>query len=187
MPDTIKDGTGAGYVVKVDSQNRLSTVTTSRTEIRHVSETSGKAYVAYTKRDFVAGSQTNENICHFKYTGSGECHIQRIIFSTDGASSKAEMFFAPTSVSGGDALVALNLNRTVGNVSETTILTGTSDITATTATANEFLDARLIINTFTYDFDGAVILGKNDSFLIKGSVASASDKMRCVIFFYEDD
>jgi hypothetical protein len=185
MANQIRDGKGRGNLASVDNENRLLVLSTTHSELRHISDHDGKGFAAYTRRDFAAGSQTNENICYFKYEGTGECHIERIIFSTDGSNTKFEMFFDPTSVSGGATLVALNLNRGSNQESETSILTGTSDITATTAAANEFLDVRLNVNTFTYNFDGGLILGQNDEFLIKGSVATAGNRARATIYFYE--
>jgi len=44
MPDSIKDGTGKGYVAKVDTENRLHTFDTVQSEEVHVAETHGQTF-----------------------------------------------------------------------------------------------------------------------------------------------
>ena len=113
-------------------------------------------------------------------------HVDQIVFSTDSASAKVELFMDPTSISGGDSYTPLNLNRSSSQTSETTVLSGTSDITATTTAANEFLDIRLNVSTFAFDMRGAFVMRKGDSFLIKGSVVTAADKIRATTYFFEE-
>jgi len=186
MSQTILDGTGQGYRAGVTSTNRLKVDSGIKNEIREISETTFKAFIAYTSHDFTAGSGTNENIGYFTYTGNGSMHVDQIVFSTDSASAKVELFMDPTSVSGGDSYTPLNLNRSSSQTSETTVLSGTSDITATTTAANEFLDIRLNVGTFAFDMRGAFVMRKGDSFLIRGSVVTAADKIRATVYFFEE-
>ena len=144
-----------------------------------------RVFVAYGKRNFVAGSQTNENLFLLEYTGNGKLFLEQMTFSTNSTNAKCEVFFDPTSVSGGTTFTAINVNRGSSQSSETTIINGSSTITATTDPANEILDVRLNVNTFTFDFRGGVILTKGKSVLVRGSVATAADRTRDSVYCFE--
>jgi len=185
MPEQIRDGTGKGFLAEVDSDNRLTTRAVTQSELAFAAESMAKSFSVYGKRNFVAAN-TNENIFYMTYTGTGQLHIQSVTFSSNSSSAKVEMYFLATSVSGGTAVVPLNLNRGSAIVSEATCLNGNADLTATTDGINEIFDVRLNVSTFTQPFDGGIILRKNDNLLILGEVAVIGDKIRTMVFFYED-
>ncbi len=181
----IRDGAGGGYLAKVDSDNNLHTLATTIERITEISEDKQTSFSVYGKRNFASGS-TDEGILYLKYTGTGSLHIQRIFISTNSTSAKVEVYFDVTSQSGGTTIVPLNLNRGSSVVSETTCVNGASVITVITSDANEFLDLRLNVGSITAELGGGVILSKNNNIYILGEVASASDKIRTMVYFYEE-
>lgn len=181
----IEDGKGSGKKAGVNDANRLDVSAQTEDRIYYVSRDDKKAFAIYGRRNFIAGSDTNENILYVKYTGNTDLHIKDITFSTNSPNAKIEIFFDPTNVSGGEVRLPLNLNRTSAITSETICLTGEADLTADTITANEFMDVRLNLSTFTNDFHSALILPKNASILVKGSVETAGEKIRVMIYYYE--
>lgn len=189
MSTYIKDGTGKGYIGKVDSNNRVWVYATSRAEIAFQSEHNQRAFMSYTKRDFAAGS-TDEGIFHLTYTGSGSLHIAQIILSTNSTLAKAELYVDSVYTSGGDLRTAINLNRKSSVSSESTIYTGESDLSFTYTDTKEIVDIRLSSNgqpSFKLDFQGGLILGTNNTLGLIGEVASAGDEMRASIYYYEED
>ena len=185
MPDTIRDGKGRGYVAGVNDDNELLTSAKTKNVLAVVSARTGKAFTVYGKRNFLA-ADTNENIFYMKYTGTGQLHIQSITFSSNSSSAKIEVYVDPTSVSGGASITPLTMNRGSGETSETTCLTGGSDLTMTTTAANEIFDVRLNKYTYSEDFDGALILSNGDELGILGEVATIGDKIRVMVQYYED-
>jgi len=152
----------------------------------YASRDTEKAFSVYGKRNFAAGSQTNENILSLTYTGNIALYIKDIMFSSNSSDAKVEIYFDATSISGGTNIIPLNMNRTSAITSETTCLTGESDLIATKTNINEMFDVRLSNSSFIMDFHSALILPKNANVLILGSVATAGDKIRSMIYFYEE-
>ena len=180
----IEDGKGTGNKAAVE-ENRLDTSARIESRIYYVSRDEEKAFSVYGKRNFAAGSQTNENILIMTYTGNDNLFIKEIMFSSNSSDAKVEVYLAATSVSGGTEVIPLNMNRTSAITSETTCLNGASTLTATVASANEVFDVRLNHSSFKMDFHGGLILPKNKNILILGSVANAGDKIRTMIYYYE--
>lgn len=183
----IKDGTGKGYIAKVDEENRLWTYSTRRSQIAFQSEYNEKAFMAYGKRNFVAGG-VNENILHLTYNGQGSLHIEKVIVSTDSALAKMEMYVDSVYVSGGDLREAINLNRSSRVTPESSIYIGSTDLAFTIDETKEILDTRLGgTSTVTVDFDGGLLLRANNTIGILGSVSNPGEKMRISFFFYEEE
>ena len=113
-------------------------------------------------------------------------HIQKVVFSSNSSAAKVELYFDGTSISGGTSVIPLNMNRSSALASETTCLTGATTLNATEASANEMFDVRLNNASFEMDFDGGIVLKKNDNILILGEVATIGDKIRTMMYFYEE-
>ncbi len=182
----IEDGKGTGKKAGVNSINRLNISSKTENRIFYISRDNKKAFSVYGKRNFTAGS-TNENILYLKYIGDNTLFIKDMMFSSNSSAAKIEVYFAPVGVSGGTSIVPLNMNRGSVLESETTCLHGETDLTATVVDAKEFYDVRLNNSSFHFDFHGAVMLPKNSSILVLGEVATAGDKIRTMIYFYESD
>lgn len=182
----IKDGTGKGYFTKVDQNNRLWVYATIRDEIAFQSEYNQTAFLVYGKRDFTA-ADTNQGILHLTYNGSGTLHIGKIIISTSSDLCKAELYVGTTYASGGTVFAPINMNRISNKSSETTVYNGVgNNLSFNYSSEHELWDVRLSKNTFTYDFNGGLILGNGNSIGIFGEVASIGDKIRTSVYYYEE-
>jgi len=181
----LEDGKGKGYQAEVTANNRLNTSAKTESRIYYVSRDDKKAFSVYGKRNFAAGSQTNENILSLTYTGNNFLFVKDIMFSSNSSDAKVEVYFDATSISGGATILPLNLNTSSVLTSETTCLTGGSDLTATVLSAKEMFDVRLNKSSFLMDFHSALILSHNQNILILGSVATAADKIRVMVYYYE--
>ncbi len=185
MPDTIRDGMGGGKLAKVNSDNQLEVMATVHDRLAFISEVKKTAFSVYGRRNFAA-QDTNENILSILYNGTGKLHIHEIVFASNSASAKIEVYFDATSISGGSSITPLNLNRGSSITSNTTCLNGVSTLNGTTATANEVLDIRLNNSTFNLPLDGGIILTKGANLFILGEVAVAGDKARVMVYYYEE-
>jgi len=183
----IEDGRGSGKKVGVTDNNRLNTTARTESRIFYAADRDEKAFSVYGKRNFTAGSQTNENILSLTYTGNDRLYIKDIMFASNSPDAKVEVYFDATSISGGSSIIPLNSNRASAITSETTCLTGATDLTATIEGANEVFDVRLSNSSFLMDFHSSLILPKNGNILVLGSVQSALEKIRVMVYYYESE
>ena len=188
----IKDGLGRGYVAGVNVHNQLAVNAITRNQISFVSNVHGSAYIAYGRRNFVAGN-TGEALISFKYIGDTDLFIDQIVFATNSDVASIELYAEHTYISGGTSLTPVNLNRSSKISSNTTIYAGVSgssgELTVDYVDEGpyEILDLRFgNPRTFTFDFKGAYILRKNDNFLIMGKVENAGELIRASIYYYEE-
>lgn len=184
MPTMIKDGSGKGYLAKVDSENLLRASVNIVSRLSHVSHETNRAYSIYGKRNFNAGN-TNEGILYFEYTGDYDFHIDSLTVSGNGTNNKVELFTDSTYTSGGTSVSPVNLNRNSLRTIDANSYTGETDLVVTEGN-NEILDARFGIDTVTINLEGGLLLGKNKNIYILGEVASAGDKIRVTLLGYED-
>ena len=112
-------------------------------------------------------------------------HIKEIMFASNSTDAKIEVYFDPTGVSGGATVLPLNMNRGSALTSETTCLNGASLLTASVTGANEMFDVRLSNSSFLMDFHSAIILPKDSEILILGSVQTAGQKIRVMVYYFE--
>lgn len=183
----IEDGKGNNGEAAVSKDQRLEVNSKTGTRISYASKDRGDAYIVYGKRNFAAAN-TDEGVLYFKYTGNRRCVIDHIVFSSNSSKAKAEVFLDPTSVSAGTSITPVQLNRTKSNVSDSTALHGgTTAITFTPNDALEIADIRMNISSVIWDVKGALVLGKNNSILIVGEVATIGDRVRAEIYYYEED
>ena len=180
----LEDGMGTGKKASVSINNRLNTSSKTESRIYYHSRDDESAYSVYGKRNFVA-ADTEENILYIKNIGNNDLYIKSIMFSTDSDLAKIEVFFAATSISGGEEIIPLNMNRGSANESETECLHGGSTLIGTVDDALEFFDVRLSKNSFLMDFNSAIIIQKNKNIFFKGSVAAIGDKIRITVYYFE--
>jgi hypothetical protein len=183
---TIDDGKGTGKQAGVTDTNRLDVSAKTEERIYYVSRDDKKAFSVYGKRNFAAGSQTNENILYLTYTGDSALYIKEIMFSSNSSDAKVEVYFDATLVSGGTSVIPLNMNRTSALTSETICLNGNTTLTGNVIGANEMFDVRLNNSSFLMDFHSALILPKGANIFILGSVDAIDDRIRTMIYYYEN-
>ena len=97
------------------------------------------------------------------------------------------LYVGTTYASGGTVVVPLNMNRTSNKSSEVTAYNGFgNNLDFDYVQINELWDIRLSKNTFSYDFNGGLVLGNNNSIGILGEVANSGDKIRSSVYYYEE-
>lgn len=133
MVDTIKDGTGGGKSLRIDSENRAQT---NAIVVPHASfHAAVKETTYYTnfKHTTVAGS-TEEIVGYLTYNGTDQLLIGKVLVSSDSTAKAIIRFYRnPSGLSGGATVISVNSNFTSGNsLNEATADTnlGTSPITA---------------------------------------------------------
>ena len=189
MAHTILDGQGTGRQAGVNLGNELKVHSTTL-DMQNVSAIEGTSFVAYLKRNIGTGGGGNEVVGVITYDGDNRLYVSHIHCSSNGTASNIEGFFSPftSAPTGGTTLAAVNLNRSSGVTSDTTIITGATTITMTEDDALEFFNARLSIggtSSYNYQIDGAVILEKGDSLAILGSSDTTGDKLRVQVWWFE--
>ena len=182
----IKDGTGRGYLSKVDSKNRLWTYSTIRPEIAFKSEFNQKAFmVSNLLTSSVSGSY---HVGHMTYNGNGSLHVDKIIISSNSELAEIDVILNTTYTSGGVLLIPSNLNLSSKIESMASPYCNTThdlsfeyDITKSIA--------HIVLSKCTYDFvlDGGLILKNNNSFGMIGQTQNTGEGIRTSIFYYEEE
>lgn len=182
----IQDGKGTGSKVQVDDQNRMRAFADTRSINAEVSEDDGESYV-FSHDDFIAISTTNTEtgILHVKNTNATKkLHIVSI--RTCGAVINKWKLYknsnAGTLITDQTAGNSQNLNVTSSNTAGVTVYKGAEGKTVSGGTMLGHL-----INDIGHSeepFDGALILGRNDSIELSVEVPSAGDVCCRVIGYY---
>lgn len=185
----IEDGTGKGYIAKVDSDNRLESSSVSLTKISDISDHKGMAFSAYCRRN-IAAADTNEYISYFINNGANIVHVSKIVISAKITTHGTfEIYVDPTYVSGGDTVIPLNLNRTSSLTSNVAIKHArTTTLVLTVTNENELACVKFQPgggNAYVLEFWDALILGNGDSLggYVKGG--TIGDEFRLTWLFYE--
>ena len=185
MPDTLRDGTGKGFLAQVDRDNHLHAAVNSASRLSFVSRARSGAYSIYGRRNFTA-SATDEGILFMEYVGSKKFFINEIICSGVGIANKVELFVAATRTSGGTSVIPLNMNRVAPSVLEMDAYTGETDLVVTSGDL-EIVDLRFGTDTKNINFDGSLILTYGKTLYFKGEVADhTTDKIRVMVLGYEE-
>jgi hypothetical protein len=185
MSDTIKDGTGRGFLAEVDEDNHLHTATNQVSRLSFVSRDKSGAYSIYGRRNFAVDA-TDEGILFMEYLGSKRFYINDIIISATGTANKVEVFVGATYTSGGTEVTPINMNRAAPSVLAMTAYTGATDLVVTSGDL-EVVDVRLATDTKTISFDGGLVLTYGKNLYFKGEVANhLTDKIRVMILGYEE-
>ncbi len=189
MPDMIKDGNGSGCLAAVDCENRLNTYSTTETELSHESETNKRAYSVYAHA--IPGT-VDTGIMTIKNTSSTKnLIIEKMIISSEENTDALAMTAVhaqrnPSTVSGGLTLTPVNLNFSTNQTADATCLEDNDGSNALTVSGgNGIVSTRIMGGGMeTVDFHGAIILGVNDTFGIKGYTDNAGKKVRVMVYFY---
>jgi len=186
MVDTIKDGSGAGYLARVGPSNKLDVSARVNDRIYYASKDDGKAFIVQFELTQISGG-TTENVGYITYTGTERLNIKQVtLTSEDAGMTKFGIWKNPTTLSGGATATPVNLNFGSNNSSSTTCIED-ADGTAITITGGSSLytvrtngpDSKII------PFYDAIILGTNDTIAIKGNATTTGSKIRVNIMFSE--
>lgn len=167
----IEDGHGTGTQLKVNCEGQGMVVAESHSLQHHVSWFNGDAYQALsTDTGITAATETQLHIRNDSTSQNLVVSYIRVQAITDTASKPVvgeywQLGFGRTVGSGGTPTIPVNMNRTSGKVANVTV-TGVNPTMAGTFT--EF-DRWYNVgnNMLTYNKDGSLILGYNDTMEIR--------------------
>lgn len=188
MSDMILDGTGKGYRLAIDKNNRAQTLSVSKTEMTDISTREGEAYI-FASGPFTSITTTGveHGFMYIKNTSTTkELHIDNI--RTCGETIQKWRLYkgvtAGTLVSGATDGISNNINLTKANQAEVTVYIGSDGSTITDGTMIEHW-----INDVGHsneEFDGALVLGTNDTLALSLETDTAGDFCCRMIAYYED-
>ena len=184
----ILDGTGKGYRLEVDKFNRAKAAVVTKAEMVDVSERDGEAYI------FASGPFTNitttgteHGIMYIKNTSTTkELHVKNI--RTCGETIQKWRLYknvtTGTLISNATDGISNNINFTKANTAEANIYVGGDGVTVTDGTMIEHWIND--VGHSTEDFDGALVLGTNDSLTLTLETDTAGDFCCRMQVYYED-
>jgi len=187
----IEDGKGLNGKAAVDSNQKLEVASEAASTLYHKSKKGASVYVQYAKRNFGV-ADSNENIFHMEYTGSGTLCVSKAVCASNAEACKIEFYKSPVYTSGGDLRSAINLNfGSAIPASTIAYISDTSEVQMTVDSDLELMDVRLSSTgdtTETVDFEGAIRLRKGDTFGAFGEVTSvaANERVRISLYFWEE-
>lgn len=183
----IKDGSGQGFLAKVNDENRLSTHTVSIQETAHVSIRNEKTFSIFGETTIAAGIE--KTVLILINNSPNLVAIDNVLASIQGETGKPVIFRIyigkKTYTSGGISKTPLNLNVT----SLVTIDVTTVENNPTLGGADSEAFKIFLENTgaFATDLEGSVILGRQGSIriTITGDAAASGTKIGLsrLIFF----
>lgn len=175
----IEDGKGRGYLLEVDSSNRVRAAAVVRKEIVAVSDTNGKAFIAETN---FTTTGTNQIFFYLKNDDTAlNLHINRIIMNTD-SNTMFHLYKATGVPSGGSTVTPTNLNFNSSEAATVTCL-GAASITGLSTT--KLHHARMLASdTMMVEWSGAIILGNGDAIAIECTTNTTA--ATCSVEFYFD-
>lgn len=183
----IEDGGGSSRAAKVNENQHLEVESTTRKAFAEISKADGLAYVI-SHGDFIAltTTGTETGILHFKNTSTTKAFYIESIRTCGTVAQQWKLYknsTAGTLITDQTAGAANNLNLQSENTIEGTVYKGAN---AKTVSGGTMLAHHInAIGHGTEVFDGALILGTNDSIQLSVEVASAGDVCCRIIGFYE--
>lgn len=182
----IKDGTGAGYNAKVFSNNKLAVQSVSQGRAAYFADVEEASYLIATGGFIsITTANTETGVFYMKYTGDGDFHITSI--RTCGVETNKWLLYKDAStgtlISNAVSGVITNTSIASSNLAPITCYKGAEGDTVTNGTVIEnWING---MGHSTEDFDGVLVLKKNDSLALTCEVPMASDV--CVrILGFED-
>jgi len=174
MSTMIKDGTGRGFLAKVNSSGQLIAQVESQSLQHHVSREHGKAFQVI--GDFASVNNSTHTILHLNNTNSTEIMVVSYIrIQTAGLSggtalpdtaTRFELGFGRTISSGGTTVTPVVMNRTVGKTSGVTCTDNNPTMTGTFTEFDRWYvegDGKML----SFNKEGSLILGKDDTLEIR--------------------
>lgn len=188
MSEIIEDGTGQGYKAKINSKNRMLVSAENKPVMAIVSGEDGEAYV-FASGDFISitTTGTETGLLHLKNTSTTKnLHIYSVRTCAD-VINKWKIYKNSTGgtlISEANAGSSNNLNVTSSNIADVNCYKGAD---AKTVSGGTMLEHWINdVGHSTEVFDGALILGRNDSVELSVELASAGDVCCRIIAYYEE-
>ena len=188
MSIKIEDGTGAGYSAEVDSNNRLQTASVIDTQLANKSHI-GKSFVIYATHQVQVNATAEAILLLENSSASQSVHIETMTFSTSSASLSFDMYFDAVYTSGGSDIVALNLNRGSGLISDASGKHSPgNDLVISSVDSKKFLTCYLSaagMPTYTFSWHSGLILNPSSTMGVRVT-GTAADVAKISINYFEE-
>ncbi len=113
MTDAIKDGTGKGYLLKIDNKNRLQNYGVTETEASFINRVEKEAYSGTWEGALTAAS--TDYIIYLKNTSDKDLIINRVKHRCEGANSTLSFWVNILGTPGGSLTALEPANRNAGS------------------------------------------------------------------------
>ncbi len=189
MPDTIRDGSGSGYLAAVTSDNQLKTQSESRELIFYQSLIHGETYTLAQVANQAVTASSEEVLCHIKNTSATKylciSHIHVAAYEGHGF---ARVYVASTHSSNGTSYTPGNHNRQSGNIAEATVYVADGSLAVSGGAQVCTKGVSPEDTTVEMSFDGSIILGQNHTLDVRflEKAAATPDVALCVEGYYID-
>lgn len=188
MSEIIEDGTGQGYSLKINNKNRASVSAENKPVMAVVSDENGDAHV-FASGDFesITTTDTETGMLHLKNTSTTKnLHIYSVRTCAD-VINKWKIYKNSTGgtlITDQTAGSSNNLNIISQNIPEVNCYKGADGKTISGGTMLEHWIND--VGHSTEVFDGALILGRNDSVELTVELGSAGEVCCRIIAYYEE-
>jgi len=165
-----------GKALAVDDNNRAQTFSITENVFTDVSVDKEDAYSFATGHQAITTADTFFGMLYIKNTSSTKKFYVKTIRSCGSKENQWTLYRNPTAgtlISGATAASEGNMNFSSNKSAEMVAYSGGEGITLTDGTAiSQWIND---IGHSTEDYDGAIVLGKNDSLALKGNSVTAGD------------
>lgn len=188
MGNQIKDGSGQGYLARVNSQQKLLTEATVFTNMHTISNNFGQAYVLTTDFISITTTASYSGILYVQNT-SAELHMHiALIKAAQDVLTQWKFIKNPTTgtlISTATVGTATNLNFNSNNNAAAIVYKGADALTVTDGSEAAFWTENA--GGIPIGLDGAVILQTNDTVAFMAQpTATANIAMSLMVYFDED-
>lgn len=180
MPDQLRDGTGSGYLAKVDSEHRLYTVNNNVSHLAHHATTHENAF--FLNFETVLPDSNETPVLVFENDDATlDFDVYPVLVNSD-ADVSFHWYVDALYSSGGEKAEFINTNRGAGititdNQANAYQGGAAGDLVLDTTSEKKFGSLHLAARMpFVYDFQGAIIIKANRSLAIKAT-GSAGDSV----------
>lgn len=188
MSNQIKDGSGRGYLARVNSQQKLLTEATVFTNMHQISNNFGQAYVVTTDFIPITTTVSYSGILYVQNT-STDLHMHvALIKAAQDVLTQWKFIKNPTTgtlISTATLAKITNLNFNSNNIGQAVVYQGANALTVT-----DGIEAALWTENaggIPIGLDGAVILQTNDTVAFMAQpTATANINMSLMVYFDED-
>jgi len=179
----IEDGTGLGYMAKVNDENKLETNAVSEPSFLYHNHEEGNAYV-WNFPSYDAGA--GDTVMFIRNDSNDPLHIHHIYLYTDNASLVTVHTISDGEVPAGTAVTGVNINRMSGNVALATAKQNeTGNVGQGTILQTEYAESDTPLTLLKED-GYEIILGKNDCIAIDLVTASTAVTFGHIVGYFHD-
>ena len=181
----IQDGTGGSKLARVNDDHRLGVDSVSASKIHDISQEKGSVYI-FTTAGFISISTTGTE--HGMFYLRNDSSSDLFIHSIRTCGNQIQKIKIYKDVTGGTLVTGAvaggseNLNHTSSMSASATIYKGANGNTVVGTLAGQHING---VGHSDEQFDGAMILGKDDTIAITCEMAVAGDFCIKVIGYYE--